>query len=286
MAFLGYFKKSNTVYFPGCVTYFKYKEIYDLYLKIFQKLGISYKIIDKNICCGQEAFEAGYEHVSRKLARKNFEEFKENSVNTIITNMPCCYNMFKEKYSEIVPGWNLKVENIWEKVLKKLEEKPKLIKNKSFDSVCYDDNCYLGRYSKCFEEPRKILKILGYNLKELYNNKEGSLCSGGCGGLSRTNQQLADKLAKEKILQVKRINQTKLIVPSLKDYEILKKNSFEYNLKILELGEVIAIGLGIIKEKINNEYYKNIVEINKQDEKPKELEKDESMASILEEVKK
>ena len=69
MGIFSLFKKSNTLYFPGCVTYFKFPENFELYKKIFNKLGISFELIDKQVCCGLPALDAGYDQVARKLAR-------------------------------------------------------------------------------------------------------------------------------------------------------------------------------------------------------------------------
>ena len=80
MGVFSLFKQSNNLYFPGCVTYFKFKENFDLYKKIFYKLGIGFRVIDKKICCGLPALEGGYEQLARKLARRNFEIFKEEGI--------------------------------------------------------------------------------------------------------------------------------------------------------------------------------------------------------------
>jgi len=87
MGLFSIFGESNTVYFPGCITYFKFKEGYELYQKIFSKLGISFRILDP-ICSGLEPWEAGYDVETRKLARKNFNIFNEQGIKSIITNSP------------------------------------------------------------------------------------------------------------------------------------------------------------------------------------------------------
>ena len=74
------------------------------------------------------------------------------------------------------------------------------------------------------------------------------MCSGSCGNLPLTNPKIADDIAKEKILQAKRMKINKIIVSSLQEYELLKKNS-EDEIEILELSEAIGNSLGI--EKIN-----------------------------------
>jgi Fe-S oxidoreductase len=252
MGMFSLFSQSNTLYFPGCVTYFKNLEYFELYKRIFAKLGIGFKEIEKKVCCGLPALEAGYESDARKLARRNFEIFKEEDIDSIITNMPCCYRMFKE-YSELLPDWNIPIINIWELILNRLERKPRLIRNKAMETVTLHDSCYLGRYSGIYDAPRRILEALGYEIKELSNAKENSVCCGGCGGLPRTNKRLADEIAREKILQAKRIGVRKMIVSSVMDYQLLKRNAGS-DVEVMELADVLAIGLGIrVPEKTTEE---------------------------------
>jgi hypothetical protein len=114
--------------------------------------------------------------------------------------------------------------------------------------VTYHDSCYLGRGCGIYDAPRKILSFLGYEIKEMKDSKENSFCCGSCGGLVRTNPELADKVAKERILQAKRIGIKKIIVGSLDNYAILKKNSEGTGIEIVELSEALGYGLGILKQ--------------------------------------
>ncbi|MEK6830971.1 MAG: (Fe-S)-binding protein [Nanoarchaeota archaeon] len=251
--------KNNIVYFPCCTAYFKFKEDFELYKEIFSKLGVSFMILDKQNCCGLEALEAGYDSDARMLARKNFDTFKEKGITGIITSSPDCYKMFLQNYPEILPDWNIRVINLWGLILEKLKQKSHLIKNKSTEQIAYNDNCYLGRYCGIYEEPREILKILGYEIKELDNSRENSFCCGSCGGLPRTNPELADKIAKEKLLQAKRIGVKKMAVIGFDSYELLKRNSQE-GLEIVEFSEVLGNALGI---KIRHKEHKKTPETKK-----------------------
>jgi heterodisulfide reductase subunit D len=251
MGIFSLFDKSNTVYFPGCTTYFKLQENFELYQKIFTKLGISFRVIDKKICCGIEALESGYESEARKLARRNFEIFKEENIDSIITTSPECFKMFSQDYPDFLPDWNIETKNIWQLILNRLKNKPKLIKNKAMEVITYHDPCYLGRYSKIYEQPREILELIGYEIKEMPDSREESICCGSCGGLPRTNPNLANEIAKQRILQAKRIGVTKIITTSPENYELLRKNTTK-DIEILELSEVLAIALGLkINKQIN-----------------------------------
>ncbi len=288
MGLFSVFKKTTVLYFPGCITYFKFKDNFEVYKRIFDKLGIEYKTIDKKICCGIPAIESGYETEARKLAKRNHEIFKEEEITSIITNSPCCYKMFLQDYPKILPDWNIESKNLWRIILTKLQTKPNLIKKKNNRSeiTAYQDSCYLGRYCKIYDEPREILKLLGYSLKEIPDSKSEAICCGSCGGLPITNPQLADDIAKERIMQAKRFGIKKIIVASLLDYELLKKNSEETGIKISELGEVIAEALGIIKRKYDEseEDLNNSNEIKQESEEKEILEDAKANASIQEEL--
>jgi len=250
MGLFSRFRTSNTLYYPGCATYFKFNENFELYKKIFSKLGIRFKIISKKICCGLPAFEAGYEVEARKLARRNFEIFKEEGIDEIITSCPACYKMFSQDYPEMLPDWNIKVKNLWEIILEKLENKPRLIKDQAMKMATYHDSCYLGRYCGIYDAPRRILELIGYEIKEMPDSRENSMCCGSCGGLIRTNLKLADDIAKQRLLQSKRIGINKIIVTSFENYQALNRNAEEFDMKVLEFSDVLAKALGIkIKEK-------------------------------------
>jgi len=248
MGIFSLFNKSNIAYFPGCTTYFKSQEHFELYQKIMKKLGINFKLLDKKICCGLEPLELGYETEARKLARRNFEIFKEEEITSIITNSPECFKMFSQDYPNFLPDWNIETKNLWQLILSKLKNKPKLIKYKAMETITYHDSCYLGRYSKIYNEPREILELIGYEIREMSDSKEESICCGSCGGLKITNPELANKIAKQRILQAKRIGVKKIITCSTDNYQLLKKNT-EPEIEIQEFSEVLAIALGLKTEK-------------------------------------
>ncbi len=276
MGIFSIFKKTSTAYFPGCIAYYKDKEEFEIYKRIFGKLGIDFKIIDKKVCCGLPAYEAGYDYEARKLVRRNFEIFKEEKINNIITTCPVCYKMFGTEYTKFLPDWNIEVINIWKIILDKLKQSSFIINNKAGslsedndekagslsednEEIGFQDSCYLGRYMGIYEEPREILKLIGYRIIELKDNRENSICCGSCGGLPKTFPALADKAAKERLLQAKRTGIKKLVVCSLEEYELLKNNSADTGINIVLFSEILGNALGIKRkvEGIENEQKRN-----------------------------
>ncbi|MDD5191610.1 MAG: (Fe-S)-binding protein [Candidatus Nanoarchaeia archaeon] len=239
------FVQPDTIYYPGCMTYFKHKDNYELYKKIFSKLGIEVTWSENIVCCGLPALEMGYESEARKLARKKFELLKENKIKRIITNCSACYKMFKQNYPELLPDWDIDVVDMWKLILDNLVDKPKLIKNMAGEKITYHDSCYLGRYCGIYDEPRKILELIGYTIVEMIDSRENSICAGSCGSLVIINPELADKIARQRLLQAKRAGVKKMVVASMKNYDLLKKNAEGLGIEIAELSDVLANALNI-----------------------------------------
>ncbi|MBR9704067.1 (Fe-S)-binding protein [Candidatus Pacearchaeota archaeon] len=245
MGVFSFLKKSNNLFYPGCMGYYKFNEQFVMYQKIFDRLGIDYTVIDKKICCGLPALEAGYDNEARKLCRRNFEIFKEEKITDIITCCPECTKMFSYDYMRLLPDWNINTTNIWALILSILEARPRLIKSKKNEKIGIQDSCYLGRYLGNYSSPRLILNILGYEVVEIKDNREDAICSGSCGGLPRTNPELSKRCAEDRLMSAKRRGIKKLVVFSLYDYKLLKDNSKNSRIEILDFSEVLADSLGI-----------------------------------------
>jgi len=193
---------SNTLYFPGCLTKGVLKEQFDNYKEIFNRLGIDYILLsDDESCCGLPVLNAGYKKDVRKLAKKNFDLFKEKNVRKIITNCPSCYHTFKEVYPTLVREWDIEVEHATVTVFNALKKKRIRFKGSDEDReiVAYHDPCHLGRYSGIYEEPRKVIEMLGGKLIEYKKNREEAFCCGGGGGVRANFPELAKDVARGKV---------------------------------------------------------------------------------------
>lgn len=217
----------NTLYYPGCLTRYAAPELMEKYEQILNKLGINFITLpEQEFCCGSPVIHAGYKPDFDMLVKKNKELFKKYSINKIITNCPACYFIFTKYYSPIT------VEHITQTIW---INKNKL-KIKKYDEISYHDPCHLGRHSNIYDEPRKILEKLGFTVVELEDNKQRSLCCGAGAGLKANNPDLANKIAKKRLLQCKT---KKLVTPCPLCYKHLKENAKE--IEVFELSEVIEI---------------------------------------------
>ncbi|MBU3913760.1 MAG: (Fe-S)-binding protein [Nanoarchaeota archaeon] len=234
----------NTVYYPGCLTKYALSAEAENYKKILGKLGADFIILPDILCCGSPVLNAGYETEARKLARKNLEIFKKYNVKKIITNCPACFKTFLKDYKEMLPDWDIEVEHVISVILSYLEKKKIVLERR--EKVSYHDPCHLGRHLGIYEEPRKILERLGYEVVELRNSRENSLCCGGGAGLKTNNPELANKIARKRVEQARDIGVKKIITPCPLCYAHLHENS---EIEVLEFSHVVAEALGIKVEK-------------------------------------
>jgi Fe-S oxidoreductase len=219
----------NTLYYPGCLTKYALPEIYANYEKILRKMDIDYIMLkEQELCCGSPVLRAGYRSEFRRVKKENLELFRQYGVAKIITSCPACYNMLKEEYG-------VDVEHITQTVWKNIS---KFDKDKfKGEKITYHDPCHLGRYSGIYNEPRDILKYLGFEVVEMKDNHERSLCCGGGGGLRSYDLEASKRIAKLRLSQVKT---KKLITSCPMCYSQLKENAKDRDIEVLELSEVLV----------------------------------------------
>lgn len=224
--FFDRFRKGNNLFYPGCLAKYCLKSIANNYALVLQKLGINFTLLkDNEVCCGYPALSSGYKSEFEDLKLKNINIFKKANIKKIITSCPSCYLLFKSYYKEF------KVEHITQVLARYLKNLPVKYEEK----ITYYDPCILSRKGGIYNEPRAILEALGFEIVELENNKENTVCCGAGGGLKQNLPQVSNKIAKDLLSKVKT---KKLITSCALCYKQLKENSKD--IEILELSQVLV----------------------------------------------
>jgi Fe-S oxidoreductase len=230
------FEKTNVLYYPGCVTKYVYKDLASNYRRLLRKAGIDFiELKELEKCCGSPVINAGYKKDYKKLVKHNKGNFEETSVKKIITNCPACYKILREAYPE------LEVEHATITLFKALTENKLKIKKRVNKTITWHDPCHLGRHSGIYEEPRELLKALGYNIKEMNQTRENSLCCGAGAGMQNNYEATAKKVTLMRLDQAGQLKVKKLVTACPMCYHQLKK--YAKGLKVLELSEVLINGL-------------------------------------------
>ena len=192
----------NTLYYPGCVTRYALPDIARAYEQLLRRAGIDFIVLPGEVvCCGSPVKRAGYMADFEELKARNLAAFARFSVRRIITNCPGCYHTLRYDYA-------LEAYHIPRVLADRLppaaeaagdHERPH---RPTSTAITYHDPCHLGRWSGIYDEPRRLLHDAGWEVVELPENREHSLCCGAGGGVKANFPELADAIARERLARV------------------------------------------------------------------------------------
>tara|TARA_Y100000310_G_scaffold73062_1_gene69212 strand:- start:1101 stop:1769 length:669 start_codon:yes stop_codon:yes gene_type:complete len=212
----------KVLYYPGCSAKFLNKDIQRSHEHLLTTFDIEYvKLPELEVCCGLPALHLGYRDDFQSLLNKNLKMLKNQRIKLIITSCPSCYYIFKKHYP-------VEVKHMNEVILENVEMLKRDYKN---EEVTFFDPCNFGKDSELYEQPREILKNVGFKLVELPFNREESLCCGF--PLIDNSPKIANHMAHQVLKDVKT---KKLITNCPNCYEHLKKNS---EIEVLDMCEVL-----------------------------------------------
>jgi heterodisulfide reductase subunit D len=210
-------KDAKIGFFVGCTASYRQIEIAIATCKIFEKLGINFRLVEDEVCCGSPFFRVGAVDTAQELMNKNLEAFKD--LDLVFFSCAGCYKTFTNDYPKWASEENLpfKTMHAFELVSRLITaEKIKFKPNKDLKGkvVTYHDPCHLGRHmalemeqkiieesdnlmmdsrkirqaiNEWYEVPRIVLRQLeqdvGIKFTEMYRIKLDSFCCGAGGGV-------------------------------------------------------------------------------------------------------
>lgn len=175
--------ESDTIYFPGCLPYYQSAfgdlgiealEIARGAVKILNALGIQPRVLADERCCGHDLYWLGDLETFQKLASLNLALLRGNGAKRVITTCPECAYTLRVTYPDQVGQTGLEVLHLSEF----LAGQPPPARSETGVAVTYQDPCRLGRFSDIYQQPRDLIKRLGYDLVEMDHNRGTSICCG------------------------------------------------------------------------------------------------------------
>jgi Fe-S oxidoreductase len=187
----------------GCVYRNRLKELREEIEGLLKRLKIRFKTLENEECCGYPLFLMGYEDEAAKFAEKNSRILGDEKL--VVTPCPGCFRSFNAFYPDLLKRkTGFKVQHITQfysdLIDKGIFESEKLREVKK--KVMYHDPCELGRHSKIFEEPRRVLRMIpGLSLYEQRLTQNLSACCGGGGLVSAYFPTLSSMAAARKLFE-------------------------------------------------------------------------------------
>ncbi len=184
------------LFYVGCSGSFddRGKKVSVAFAKILQAAGVSFGILGtEEGCCGDSLMRGGNEYSFQALAQANIETMKGYNVKKIICTCPHGYNALKKEYPNF--GGNFEVYHHTE-IISDLIARGKIALKKPVEGLfTYHDSCFLGRYNKIYDQPRKILKAVpGLKLTEMERNLAKSFCCGAGGARMWMEEDIGQRI--------------------------------------------------------------------------------------------
>mgnify|MGYP000309578992 CR=1 FL=1 len=179
----------KTAYFTGCAPYFdiffsgievKTLSIARDSVRLLNFLDIVPTVLANERCCGHDLLWTGDRENFERLARLNYEEFKQAGVEELVMNCPECYLVFNHM-REVIPKFDIKVTLLIDLVER--EVKKGGVKFKPLErTVTYQDPCRLGRMNNRYDGQRGLMSMIpGLSLREMENSGRSAVCCGNNG---------------------------------------------------------------------------------------------------------
>ncbi len=198
-------KAPKVAFFAGCLINYVMPDIGLASLKVLEKAGADVIVPIGQTCCGMPAISMGDFEDARALALKNLEVFEAHDLDFITTSCATCTDGLKNKFRKLFedegPEMKMRVNAFCSKVrdvtdllvneLKLPAAMSDLRTSAEGRVVTYHDPCHLRRGLGIKDEPRELIELSGFDIKEM---KHPCRCCGLGGSFSITNYDLSSEI--------------------------------------------------------------------------------------------
>ncbi len=149
--------------------------------RVFQAANLDFGLLfegERN--AGNDVRRVGEEGLFELLRDRNLQTLAKARFQKIVTTDPHTYNTLKHEYR--VDGRPLEVVHYTELIDQLIRDGRLPLKPRPNGPVTYHDPCYLGRYNRIYDPPRRVLAALGLDLREMPRHLDTSYCCGAGGG--------------------------------------------------------------------------------------------------------
>lgn len=226
---------SDVLFYAGCTARFRERSIMEAMMEIMDRFAL----LDEAVCCGSVLLRTGNRKEAEMQARKLKDLFQ--GYRTIVTACAGCYNMLVEQYPKM--GIELGPEILHStQYIKRLMDQGRLHLSKIGTGIkaTYHDPCHIGRKDGIFEEPRYIIRAMGFELVEMPRNREGALCCGAGGGYKSMEDDTATGISRIRDTEAKSTGADILITACPFCVRNLRDGGQGMDLSIVDIVELAA----------------------------------------------
>ena len=189
--------------FIQCLVDGIYPEVGEAVVGIFHKLGVNLTCPTRQTCCGQPAFNSGYQGEARVAAKRFIEIFE--SAEAIVCPSGSCVTMVRHHYPQLFAddaAWLLRAQEVAAKTFELTEYLVDILGvddlGAHYDGkITYHDSCHLLRSLRVKEQPRRLLrKVAGAEFVELYDSDK---CCGFGGAFSVKYADISAAMVADKV---------------------------------------------------------------------------------------
>jgi L-lactate dehydrogenase complex protein LldE len=216
-------------------------------VKVLEKLDVHVNYNDKQTCCGQMAFNAGFWEEAREIGIKFLEDFAGE--NYIVGPSASCVAYVRNYYEKLF--YNTSHHNEYRRLQKRIFEFSDFLVNimkvedigATFEhKVTYHDSCAALREYGIRQEPRALLRhVRGLTLLEM---KDTNVCCGFGGTFSIKFEAIATAMAEQKVHNALKTEAEYIVSTDssclMHQEGYIKKNKL--NIKVAHLADVLASG--------------------------------------------
>jgi Fe-S oxidoreductase len=209
-------KKSPVVLYIGCVGRSTEVETAGNSIKLLQRLGVDFTIIDE-ICCEAVKNDIGScpnpDHLQH-----NIDRIREAGGKEVLFLCPTCLKTFLDFDRTHPTGLTFQT------VLSYLSQHFSFTSAKGDPlAITYHDPCHLGRGLESFDGARGLLKEVGQEVVEMEHHHKESLCCGAGGGIRGFYPKFSREIARRRVKEAEEVRAGLLLTDCLSCRHNLKQ---------------------------------------------------------------
>lgn len=171
--------EAETLVYVGAIAAVKDPAMVKAFVSLLDKAGVDYSVFTENLSTGSVEYDlmGGVQEV-KDVASACAKTLNSYGAKRIVVLNPSDARMLKQEYTT----WELKLNAevcTATSYVEELVEQGKLHVQKSSGAVTYHDPARLARDLQETEPARKLIEALGYTVKEMWQSKTLTRCTGG-----------------------------------------------------------------------------------------------------------